>query len=410
MFHSSKEQIYEDMDVAEVAGIPVVTGVVYVRDIAVAVEIANVSEIADTSEIATAAEIANTSEIATAAEIANTSGINKVANSSKEELVQPRVSLASGLNVLRDWVPRVRFALMSSIGCVFRQFQHQTASVFAANASGALFAIALLLLSFCWLKNSPSAISATLSIVSILSAITMNTVEWEMFSSPSSVVHMQAMVLVSVCYFLFFIQWGYVAWEAIEISQRDMGNVSCSTNEGWYVVFMVCASSTLRFVEPALRDSGGCNRSRNRSVAPDYAFNIPAIILAAALAVSALLLQTFAVFGRLGNVKSWLALMPYFLTFPMLIVVNRAASNELNTCHVWKNFSHCSSVAVHGFCIIWPLLLYITEHMDKAQTMLTFAGNVCIMAACKLIICVVDPGQQYSLVENNERFSGMQLL
>ena len=199
MFHSSKEQIYEDMDVAEVAGIPVVTGVVYVRDIAVAVEIANVSEIADTSEIATAAEIANTSEI------------HKVANSSKEELVQPRVSLASGLNVLRDWVPRVRFALMSSIGCVFRQFQHQTASVFAANASGALFAIALLLLSFCWLKNPPSVISATLSIVSILSAITMNTVEWEMFSSPSSVVHMQAMVLASVCYIIFFIQWGYVA-------------------------------------------------------------------------------------------------------------------------------------------------------------------------------------------------------
>jgi hypothetical protein len=267
----------------------------------------------------------------------------------------------------------------------------------AAKSSGVMFGVGFLILSNCWITRTPGFLSVVLSIFSVCASILMNTLEWSIVCATDSSVHMRAMLLTSACYFVFFVQGGYMVWQSVESSQEDAcrsGGCNCAATEGWYVVFVIIGASILRFVEPLMRENCDSHRRRYIAVAPpDYAYDIFAIITAAALIVSALLLQTFAVFGRLGNVSTFLVPVPYALMFPCLIGLRTAAYTELSGCFVLTNFSECSSVAVHMFCSIWPLVLYSGDRIDGAQTVMTFVGNVCIMLACQLVICVMDPRQ-----------------
>jgi hypothetical protein len=283
---------------------------------------------------------------------------------------------------------------------------NDSGSALAAKSSGAVFALALLLLCSCWLQHSPSIVSVMLSFLSISAYVTMNTIEWDIVFTPVEAVHMQAVILISVCFFVLFLQGGYVIWQAVQRDCALPGNDVCNTctpTEGFYVILMIAASSVMRFVEPLLRETEE-PRASQRS-APDHAFNICAIITTAALIMSALLLQTFAAFGRLGNTASLLVPVPYIVMIPCITIVRTTARDELIGDHVWRNFTRCSSVAVHAFCIFWPVVLYTTDHIDEPQMLMTFIGNVCIMIATQLVICIVDPSAVSSL-----RTPRMQLL
>ena len=161
--------------------------------------------------------------------------------------------------------------------------------------------------------------------------------------------------------FILFLQGGYVIWQAVQRVQLS-GNLqhphvcnTCTPTEGFYVILMIAASSVMRFVEPLLRETEEPRASQLGGSVPDHAFNICAIITTAALIMSALLLQTFAALGRLGNTASLLVPVPYIVMIPCITIVRTTARDELIGNHVWRNFTRCSSVAGHAFCTFGQL-------------------------------------------------------
>jgi hypothetical protein len=206
-------------------------------------------------------------------------------------------------------------------------------------------------------------------------AVVMNTIEWDRFTSSQTLIHTQAMMLVMVCFVSFFIQGGYVIWRAVEAP------CVCTDAEAYFVIIVSIGASVLRFTEPLVRDTNMQKIPYKRAIqgTPNYAFNIAATIASAAFAVSALLLQAFATFGRLGRGISILVPAPYAVVLPFVVVVRSIA--RIQGTYVWNNWAHCTTVALHTFCTFWAVVLYSTEYIDTAQAILCFLSNVCLMIA-----------------------------
>ena len=114
-----------------------------------------------------------------------------------------------GFEVMSDGMCRAYRILVcgATRGCslfVYLIIGDKSNSEMVSEASGALFAVACLLLANCWLVDAPYITSVTLSISSMCAAVVMNTIEWDRFTSSQTLIHTQAMMLAMVCFVSFF--------------------------------------------------------------------------------------------------------------------------------------------------------------------------------------------------------------
>ena len=273
-----------------------------------------------------------------------------------------------------------------------------------AAFSGVASAVALSAVADCWLGHPPRIAAVLPAVLSLSGAVLLNTVDWEVLTSTDEMLRKRVAVLLMLSYGTIFFQFGVVVWRTVQAPWTDGCSTECCVDtEGYYVLLILLACSAFRF-SPLIsserrNESGpysefgwgsyGSSGSYNRLGTTDSCI-IPAAVTAAALMVSAVLLQTFATVGRYGTGAAALVPVPYMVGAPIMLTVRAIAALESG--QLWRSWNRCISMTVQGFCTTWPLALYHRDFINFRQCALGLSANLCLMAAVQLLATVTEIG------------------